>query len=462
MSVAQYRRAIATLAIILCTSATPHFAQTASTTDPGHDMQDGEMAHTMPHDMAHMSHGEENGLVPEIRESSGTSWQPDDSVMYAARRDVAGWNLMVHGNAFARVVHETGEPLYGATQVDSVNWFMIMAGRPAKRGRLQLRGMFSLEPWTVPGCGYPDHLATGEICKGDEIHDRQHPHNLFMEMAATYDRPLTPRLWWQLYGGPVGEPALGPTAFPHRMSAFPNPVAPISHHWLDSTHVSFGVVTTGIYTRLWKAEISVFNGREPDEHRASIEFGPLDSIAGRFTVAPTSQLVFQASTGYLRDAQQGVGTQPRESVTRFTSSMTYHRRPSESTFWATTIAYGTNSGTEIEPAGSFGRRTHALLVESSVEWRDRDMVFGRVEVTGKPAHDLGADEFSGAVFTVGKIQTGYARFFTARYGLVPGLGGSVSLALVPTQLTPRYDGAVAPGFVVFATVRPAKMSMEHK
>ena len=124
---------------------------------------------------------------------------------------------------------------------------MGMARRPVGSGRLGLRAMVSLEPWTIAGCGYPNLLATGEVCRGDTIHDKQHPHDLFMEIAAEYDRPLTQSLRWQIYAGPAGEPALGPPGFPHRLSAFPNPIAPISHHWLDATHITFGVVRAATF-----------------------------------------------------------------------------------------------------------------------------------------------------------------------------------------------------------------------
>ena len=149
-----------------------------------------------------------------------------------------------------------------------------MATRPAHGGRLGLRAMVSVEPWTVGDCGFINLLATGEMCAGDEIHDRQHPHDVFMELAASYDHRLRGSLRWQIYAGLAGEPALGPVGFPHRPSAMGNPGAPISHHWLDSTHVAFGVVTAGVNGGRWKAEMSAFNGREPDENRADLDLAP--------------------------------------------------------------------------------------------------------------------------------------------------------------------------------------------
>ena len=266
--------------------------------------------------------------------------------------------------------------------------------------------MVSLELWTIAGCGYPNLLATGEICEGDSIHDRQHPHELFMEVAAAYDRPAGRSLHWQLYAGAAGEPALGPPAFPHRPSAFPNPIAPISHHWLDSTHITFGVITAGIFGRKWKAEASAFNSREPDDRRAAFDLAPLDSIAGRLSLAPTAGLALQVSAGHLHDAEAGVGTQPRPDVNRITASAIYHRRLDERRLWATTIAYGVNSELNIIPGGVIDQTTHAALVETSVTVDPRQTWFARLEVVGKPADDLHAHEFITEVFTVGKLQAG--------------------------------------------------------
>ena len=136
--------------------------------------------------------------------------------------------LMAHENAFLQYLDESGDR--GAHQTGSVNWLMGMAERSAGGGHLGFRGMVSLEPWSIRGCGYPDLLASGELCDGEQIHDRQHPHDLFMEISAEYDRPLAGGPRWQLFGGPAAEPALGPAAYPHRVSAMPNPMAPISHH----------------------------------------------------------------------------------------------------------------------------------------------------------------------------------------------------------------------------------------
>jgi hypothetical protein len=189
----------------------------------------------------------------ENRDASGTSWLPDATPMFGVHRAWRGWEVMLHGNLFVQFLYEPGfihrTGGFAERQFSSVNWGMAMARRNAGRGRVGLRAMVSLEPWTVTDCGFLNALASGERCRGDTIHDRQHPHDLFMELAADYDRPLRGSLRWQIYGGLSGEPALGPSGYPHRVSAMANPMAPIAHHWLDSTHITMGLVTTGVYDR---------------------------------------------------------------------------------------------------------------------------------------------------------------------------------------------------------------------
>ena len=207
----------------------------------GAQQQDHE-AHAAPQD-PHAGHDSTAATVFSRRESSGTAWLPDATPMHGAHRRTGMWDVMLHGNAFTQFLYEGGEEHRTSHQAGSINWFMAMARRPLGAGRLGARAMLSLEPWTIPGCGYPDLLATGETCDGDSIHDRQHPHDLFMELALEYDRPLTSATRVQFYGGPAGEPALGPVAFPHRASAMANPVAPIGHHWLDATHMTVRATT---------------------------------------------------------------------------------------------------------------------------------------------------------------------------------------------------------------------------
>ena len=388
------------------------------------------------------------------REVSGTAWSADITPMHAVHVHTGNWELMLHGNVFVQFLHESGEFHRRGQQTGSINWLMGAATRAAGAGRVTLRGMVSLEPWTIGGCGYPDLLATGDICERDSIHDRQHPHDLFMEAAAAYDRPLSGSVRWQIYGG-AAEPALGPPGFPHRSSALSNPIAPIGHHWLDSTHITYGLVTTGVYTQRWKAEASVFNGREPDPVRTDFDFAPLDSVAGRVSIAAAGRWALQVSAGHLRDAEAGVGTLPSNDVNRATASAIYHRPIGVGGLWATTIAWGVNSARHAL-AGSVVRQTsHAVLVESSASANNRDTWFGRIEIAGKPAHDLHADEFGATVFALGKVQVGYERRIAQWKGLMTTVGATGSFSILPPLLAPTYGGRVVPGFGVFAAWRPS-------
>jgi hypothetical protein len=396
------------------------------------------------HDMSQMRRDQHGATT---RDASGTAWQPDASPMYAFHGQAGGWNLMAHGNAFIQFLHESGPR--GDDQFGSISWVMGMTNRIVRGGNLGLRGMFSLEPWTIRGCGYPDLLASGEICHGTAIHDLQHPHDLLMEIAVQYNHPLAASVRWQVYGGPAGEPALGPAAFPHRLSAMANPMAPIGHHWLDSTHITFGVVTAGMYGNRWKAEASVFNGREPDEDRTSPDFGALDSVSGRFWLLPSANLALQVSAGRLTDAEPAANSGQRIDVDRVTASATYHRASGEGIMWANTIAWGRNA----EP----DHASNALLVETNVTDAERHTWFGRFEIVGKSAHDLNLPGDS--TFTVGKLQGGYTRSLETWRGLKLGVGAGLSVGFVPADLRSVYGSRLNVGFAVFTTFRPAAHPM---
>jgi hypothetical protein len=363
---------------------------------------------------------------------AGDASQGDDS-----------WTLMLHGQLFIQYLQEWAPIHRGSHQFGSINWFMATAHHALGGGHLGVRTMFSLEPWTIPGCGYPDLLATGELCDGDGLHDRQHPHDLFMEVAGEYERPFAanPDLSWRIYGGPAGEPALGPTAFPHRASSESNPIAPISHHWLDATHISFGVVTSGLSGRRWSAEASAFNGREPDESRGDVDLGPLDSFSGRLTLRPRASLEIQVSAGRLESAEQDFAGGARYDITRVTASASYTQGR-----LAATLAWGANT--------ERGQTTHAGLAEASLSTSDRDVVFGRAEINGKPSHALHIHEQPGAILTVGKLQGGYVRYGPPTHHAQVGVGASVSAALVPPSIQPNYGG-VGWGLGVFTSIRPA-------
>jgi hypothetical protein len=416
---------------------------TASAQDAAHQHGDDAQAQGQDHqhDMSAM------GGISMTRDGSGTSWLPDETPMYALHRQANDWMLMLHANGFLQYLKDTGDR--GSDQFGSINWVMGMAQRKVGAGQLMLRGMMSAEPGTIRGCGYPDLLATGEECEGEAIHDRQHPHDLFMELAAQYSRPIGRGIQFHAYAGPVGEPALGPVAFMHRVSALSNLLAPITHHWFDSTHITYGVATGGVFSSKWKAEASVFNGREPDEDRTNFDFAAMDSWSARFWFLPTSHLALQVSGGHLKEAEAGHDGGPRRDVDRITASATFHRATLENTFWATTIGWGRNK----EP----DEATNAFLVESSVTLHDRDALYGRFEWAQKSGHNL-VVEPGDDIFSLAKLQGGYTRYLEAWKGWTPGVGGSLSFGIVPESLRPVYGSRVNTGFSVYLTLRPRPMT----
>jgi hypothetical protein len=221
---------------------------------------------------------------------------------------------------------------------------------------------------------------------------------------------------------------------------------------LDATHVTFGVVTTGIAAAKWKAEVSAFNGREPDEQRTGFDFAALDSVAARVSYSPIPALAFQVSGGKLVEAEAGEhGVGPRVDVTRTTASAIIHTGLDTGRFWATTLAWGRNT--------EEGRSRNALLVESSLTLRERHTWFSRFETARKSAHDLDLP-LHDEEFTVAKVQSGYARTLPAHGGVSPGFGGALSASIVPEALRAAYRKRVNLGVAFFVTLRPARAMMK--
>ncbi len=386
---------------------------------------------------------------PALREGSGTAWLPDDSPMYSVHWQRGAWQLVAHENLFVQFLQESGER--GADQFGSINWMMGMAQRRVGPGLLQLRGMFSAEPGTISGCGYPDLLATGEHCDGAPIHDRQHQHDLLMEISGLYDAPLTRQTRWQVYAGLSGEPALGPVAYPHRLSAMPNPLAPISHHWLDATHITFGVITAGVYSTRVKIEASIFNGREPDEVRTNLDLGAPRLIVGARLVPADDKLV-AASVGGQTDRRRGrrptamIGSISGASLARRPISVQRECACDSST----TVAWGRNA--ESHHASS------AVLLESALTFDDRRYGVWQVRGRWQKRAQTSSCREPPEQFTVAKLQGGYTRYLKAWHRLQPGVGGTLSAGFVPASLKTTYGSRVNAGFGVFVTLRPTAMT----
>jgi hypothetical protein len=196
--------------------------------------------------------------------------------------------------------------------------------------------MLSAEPATITGKRYPLLFASGETANGVPIINGQHPHDLFMELSALYKIVIGERASIHFYGGPRAEPALGPAAYPHRASASENPVAPLSHHMQDSSHIATNVATAGITYGALTWEVSGFHGREPDEQRWGIEGGAPNSLSSRLTINPTARWSGQFSIGRLNQLE---AIHPLRPVLRTTASLSY-TRPLARGSWASSAIWG--------------------------------------------------------------------------------------------------------------------------
>lgn len=384
---------------------------------------------------------------------SGTSWQPGTTPMSMYFKYAKGWLLFVHGEAKIGVNAQGGPR--GVTKFESQNWIMPMAFRRVGGGTLQLRGMFSLEPLTFSPGGSPQLFQTGESYKGRPLVDKQHPHDLFMELSATYTMPLGERSTWFAYMGFPGEPALGPTAFMHRNSASENPSAPLAHHLQDSTHIAFGVFTTGFTYRRFKLEGSVFNGREPDEHRYGFEFNPWNSRSARLSFAPTNNWSMQVSYGFLKNPE---ALEPGD-IRRATASISYNKN-FDGGNWSSSLIWGRNHGAHDGELYN----TNGYTAESTLNFLDRNYVYTRLELVDKnellehdEIHQLGLDGERPS-FRIGAYTFGAAREIWNTARLSVALGGDFTFYSKPPVLDELYGGSPT-SYKFFIRLRPSKMTM---
>ncbi|MGH7521968.1 MAG: hypothetical protein ACREMI_11880 [Gemmatimonadales bacterium] len=376
------------------------------------------------------------------RMGSGTTWVPD-AVPLPARHTMAGsWLIMLHGWAFLQYDKQGGSR--GDEQFGSLNWAMLMASRNLWGGRLQARTMLSLDAATVTNRGYPLLLQSGESYQGQPLVDRQHPHDFWMELAAMYERAISPAIGVTLYAAPSGEPALGPAAFMHRPSAMDNPLAPLGHHWQDATHISFGVLTAGIFGHHWKLEGSVFNGREPDEERWGFDRIRLDSYSGRFNAHLDSSWTVSLGYGFLESPE---ALNPGEPTHRTTASVLYGRKIGRDGQLAGALVWGANS--------HGGTTTHSGLAEVEAVLNRTHTLYGRVDFAQKTAEDLVLTAFPPETqFNVGALSAGYIREVTRGSGATLGIGIQGSLNVVPSALEPFYGSRTPVGAMVFLRLRP--------
>lgn len=376
--------------------------------------------------------------MPTPHASSGTGWQPAAAPAHLWMKTLGRWDLMAHGVVFLDY-NQQGGPR-GAGKAESVNWLMLMEQHPLARGTILFREMFSAESLTSPHPGFPELFQTGETYHGQPLVDHQHPHNVFAELALYYTRPLTGKVSWLFYGGPVAEPALGPVAFMHRASVAELPMAPLSHHLQDSTHTSFGVVTTGLIVDHVKIEGSLFNGREPNEQRYGIQLAALDSWSARLSVAPTRNWTAQYSYGRLEHPEAlEPGSERRQSA-----SVEYVRTFEQGS-WATSAIWGRKHKVPES------RNLNSYLLESTLNFKARNYAFSRVELVDKD--ELFPDAPAHPSFRIGAYTLGGARDIVQSRLWQLAVGADVTFYSKPSALNSSYgDSPIS--FQVFLRLRP--------
>lgn len=428
---------LATPAVCLAVWSAPALAQHHQH-EPPPPAQQQEHQHEPAPTPAHDAHDEHMpaatsalGPYSMARDASGTAWQPDVSEHGGLHEQAGAWTLM--GHVMLNGVYATSGGPRGDDEAFVAGMIMGAARRDiGQRGTLNLRAMLSPDPF-MGADGYPLLLAAGESADGvDGLVDRQHPHDLFMELSASYAHRLGSETSVFVYGGLPGEPAFGPPAFMHRQAAMDSPEAPITHHWFDSTHITFGVITAGITHGDWKLEGSRFRGREPDEHRYDIETGALDSTALRLSWNPSENLALQTSWA---DIESPEALHPDEDEERWSVSGIYTRRIADG-WWSTTLAFSNKERSD-------GISLDAWLAEAAWRPNDRWTVFARGEAI--ETDELGGDH--GPVEDVQRLSLGAIRDFRINEIAAIGVGALVQQHFVPDTLEPSYggdqDGAMA-------------------
>jgi hypothetical protein len=384
----------------------------------------------------------EPAWMPSLDLNTGTSWQPASTSSPMWMKSIGAWDLMAHGVIFIDY-NQQGGPR-GAGKAESVNWLMLMQQHKLGKGSLLFREMLSAESLTSPHPGFPELFQTGETYHGQPLVDHQHPHNVFSELSLYYMRPLRENFSWEFYGAAAGEPALGPVAYMHRASASELPLAPLSHHLQDSTHTSFGVITTGLLISRLKFEGSLFNGREPDEERYSIQFAPLDSWSARASVAPSRNWVAQYSYGRLEHPEAlEPGSQTRQSA-----SVEYVR-PLTAGSWATSAIWGRVH----KIAGD--HTLNSYLLESTINFKSRNYAFARLELVDKD--ELFPAPSPQPIFRIGAYTFGADRDLLVRRLWRLAVGGDVTLYSKPPSLSEAY-GNYPVSFQIFLRIRPNRGS----
>lgn len=423
-----------------------------------------------PSSMPGMDHSRKMSSMPQMRGmmmqptnliesqlnhlSSGTTVEPASTPMYMMMGHHGAWMWMLHGEAFVteiqQVAAQTPDGRRGGDKFFSTNWIMPMAMRRVGSGQLTVRAMFSLEPATITGRQYPLLFQQGETAFGDPIVDGQHPHNFFMELAALYDIRIGEHSLVSFYAAPIGDPAIGPSAYPHRMSASENPLAALGHHQEDSTHIAYNVVTAGLTWRWFRLEGSGFHGGEPAEGRW--QFQPssnglaIDSYSSRLTISPRPNWSGQYSIARIASPE---ALYPKEDQLRQTASIMYNRPFGGSDAngltrgnWSSTIVWGR---TRSIATGHGEHTINSYLLESLVKFGRKNYVWTRMENAGRtselllePGHSLPQGFEEELIGHVQAYSFGYDRDFRLSRHITAAPGAQFTTYTTPHALRMTY------------------------
>jgi hypothetical protein len=398
--------------------------------------------------MSGMSGNSSPAFLNEIVEhnTSGTDAEPASTPHDMIMKQFGAWMVMFHGVGFLNSQQQTGPR--GADKVFGTSWMMPMAQRSLGPGTFTARAMLSLDPATITDRRYPELFQLGETAYGNPIVDGQHPHDFFMELALLYDIKLGKNTLFSFYAAPVGDPAMGPVAFPHRTSASEDTLAPLGHHLEDSTHIAYDVVTLGLAYKVARVEASAFHGREPDEHRRGIEAGAMNSWSARLTLSPARDWSGQYSIARLESPEQLF---PNEDILRMTASVTYNR-PLAKGNWATTILWGRN---RTIPDGEI---YNGYLADSTLRFLNHNYAWTRVENVDRSNELLLGENPLPPGFQeifLARVQAytlGYDREFNVIPHVSSALGGQYTIYGKPASLNSIY-GAHPMGVLLFLRLR---------
>jgi len=398
-----------------------------------------------------MSHAYSLNL-PMSRNGSGTSWLPDASPMYGNMYHSKKWMYMLHGNVALRYTKQdiANKGSRGDDQFDAPNWFMLMGQRKlGKKGLFHFEAMLSLDRLTEGGAGYPLLFQTGESWKGQALVDRQHPHDLFSGLSVAYTHAFSKKTDLTVYLGYPGEPALGSVAFMHRPSALANPDAPISHHWNDGTHITFGVATLGFRYDKLKIEASSFTGREPDENRFDFDKPRFDSYSARLSFNPNQNWALQVSHGWIKSPES---LHHDENVNRSIASVIYSLPIGDEQNLNATALWGLN-----KTKGHDGE--NAILVEGAYRLRKFNF-YTRYEWVQKSVEELNLDEsiYGDQLFGTNALSLGLNYDILNLNKFRTAIGGQVSFYNTSSILNNLY-GKNPIAAQVFIRIYPSVMKM---